>query len=105
MVRTGGGRGVRAPARWIGHHRFRRLARLHTRTGAHLAPTSGPEFRDRATHLLGPDGIHPSPHGYATHATRVLPALLIAAARLPLPASAAPESPTRRLPFRAGGRS
>ncbi|WP_051838001.1 SGNH/GDSL hydrolase family protein [Streptomyces sp. NRRL WC-3742] len=88
----GYGPGFRAPARWIGHHRSRRLARRHTRTadrlGAHLAPTSGPEFRDRAPHLLGPDGIHPSPHGYATHAARMLPTLLAAADRIPHPAPA-----------------
>ncbi|KJS55271.1 hypothetical protein VM98_14005 [Streptomyces rubellomurinus subsp. indigoferus] len=85
----GYGPGFRAPARWIGHHRSGRLARLHTRTaerlGAHLAPTAGPEFRDLAAHLLGPDGIHPSPHGYAAHATRMLLALLAAATHLPTP--------------------
>ncbi|MFJ2189260.1 SGNH/GDSL hydrolase family protein [Kitasatospora sp. NPDC087861] len=82
--------GFRVHARWIGHHRSRRLARRHTRTadrvGAHLAATSGPEFRDQAAHLLGPDGVHPSPHGYATHAARMLPTLL-AAAHLPEPAA------------------
>ncbi|MER7752404.1 SGNH/GDSL hydrolase family protein [Kitasatospora sp. NPDC097643] len=86
----GYGPGFRPHARWIGHHRSRRLARLQTRTadrvGAHLAPTSGPEFRDRAAQLLGPDGIHPSPYGYATHAARMLPTLLAAATHLPTPA-------------------
>ncbi|GAB7186164.1 SGNH/GDSL hydrolase family protein [Kitasatospora sp. Ki12] len=92
----GYGPGFRAPARWIGHHRSRRLARRHTRTatrtGAHLAPTSGPEFRDQAPRLLGPDGIHPSPHGYAAHATRMLPTLLAAAEHLhhPAPSPATP---------------
>ncbi|MFG2845658.1 SGNH/GDSL hydrolase family protein [Kitasatospora sp. NPDC048296] len=87
----GYGPGFRTPARWLGHHRSRRLARFHirtaTRTGAHLAPTSGPEFRDQADRLLGPDGIHPSPDGYATHATRMLPVLLAAAEHLPSPVS------------------
>ncbi|MBV6698370.1 SGNH/GDSL hydrolase family protein [Kitasatospora aureofaciens] len=88
----GYGPGFRPLARWAGRHRSRRLARLHIRTadrvGAHLAPTAGPEFRDRAAELLGPDGVHPSPTGYATHATRMLPALLTAAAHLPAPVPA-----------------
>ncbi|MGW2252478.1 SGNH/GDSL hydrolase family protein [Kitasatospora sp. NPDC001660] len=83
------GPGFRCLARWIGHHRSRRLARLHTRTatrtGSHLAPTSGPEFRDHADTLLGPDGVHPSPAGYAAHATRMLPTLLEAATHLETP--------------------
>ncbi|MFD7905659.1 SGNH/GDSL hydrolase family protein [Kitasatospora sp. NPDC057904] len=85
--------GFRRPARWIGHVRSGRLARRHTRTavrtGAHLAPTSGPEFRDRADTLLSPDGVHPSPAGYAAHATRMLPTLLEAAAQIRLPVPAA----------------
>ncbi|MFJ9694569.1 SGNH/GDSL hydrolase family protein [Kitasatospora sp. NPDC101183] len=85
--------GLRIPVRWIGRRRARRLAERHIRTahrlGAHLAPTSGPEFRDHAPRLLGPDGIHPSPAGYATHAARMLPVLLAAAGRLPAPAPAA----------------
>ncbi|MFE3881006.1 SGNH/GDSL hydrolase family protein [Kitasatospora sp. NPDC059146] len=91
--------GFRTPVRWIGHHRSTRLARLHTRTAtrtdAHLAPTSGPDFHHRAAQLLGPDGIHPSPHGYATHATRMLPTLLTAATHLPTPAPAPAPAATR----------
>ncbi|MEV7026397.1 GDSL-type esterase/lipase family protein [Kitasatospora sp. NPDC093558] len=88
----GYGPGFRRLARWIGHYRSRRLARLHTRTavrtGAHLAPTAGPEFRERADTLLGPDGVHPSPAGYAAHAARMLPTILEAAVqvRTPVPA-------------------
>ncbi|WP_405365920.1 hypothetical protein [Kitasatospora sp. NBC_00039] len=46
------------------------------------APSSGAEFRDRADELLGPDGVHPSPQGYAEHAARMLPSLVTAARRL-----------------------
>ncbi|WP_327675872.1 SGNH/GDSL hydrolase family protein [Kitasatospora sp. NBC_00458] len=78
--------GFRTPVRLLGGHRSRRLARLQTRAavraGTPLAPSSGPEFRDRAD-LLCPDGVHPSSRGYAEHAARMLPALLDAAARLP----------------------
>ncbi|WP_371495057.1 SGNH/GDSL hydrolase family protein [Kitasatospora sp. NBC_00374] len=81
----GYGPGFRAPARWLGAHRARRLARLQLRAaeraGAVPAPSSGTEFRDRAHELLGPDGVHPCARGYAEHAERMLPSLL-AAARL-----------------------
>ncbi|MGW6918705.1 SGNH/GDSL hydrolase family protein [Kitasatospora sp. NPDC054939] len=77
--------GFRAPVRRLGARRSRRLARLQTRAaeraGAVLAPSSEAEFRDRAAELLGPDGVHPSPRGYAEHAERMVPSLLAAAAR------------------------
>ncbi|MFF1905437.1 SGNH/GDSL hydrolase family protein [Kitasatospora sp. NPDC058218] len=77
--------GLRSPARWWGARRSRRLARLQSRAaervGAVPAPSSGTEFRDRAHELLGPDGVHPSPRGYAEHAERMLPSLLEAARR------------------------
>ncbi|KRB77559.1 hypothetical protein ASE03_00585 [Kitasatospora sp. Root187] len=85
--------GMRAPVRWVAGRRSQRLARLQIRTaervGAVLAPSSGTEFRDRAAELLGPDGVHPSPRGYAEHAERMLPSLLTVArqlgpARLPI---------------------
>ncbi|MFF2044246.1 SGNH/GDSL hydrolase family protein [Kitasatospora sp. NPDC058170] len=79
----GYGPGFRAPVRWAGARRSRRLARLQTRAaervGAVLAPSAGTDFRDRADELLGPDGVHPSPRGYAEHAERMLPSLLAAA--------------------------
>ncbi|MFD0568737.1 GDSL-type esterase/lipase family protein [Kitasatospora gansuensis] len=78
--------GMRAPVRWVAGRRSQRLARLQIRTaervGAVLAPSSGVEFRDRAAELLGPDGVHPSPRGYAEHAERMLPSLLTVAGRL-----------------------
>ncbi|MEV6975630.1 SGNH/GDSL hydrolase family protein [Kitasatospora sp. NPDC093806] len=81
--------GFRAPVRLLGAPRSRRLARRQTRaaerTGTPLAPSSGPEFRDHADRLLGPDGVHPTAQGYADHAARMLPALLTAATHLPTP--------------------
>ncbi|MFB7616555.1 GDSL-type esterase/lipase family protein [Kitasatospora sp. NPDC056181] len=80
------GPGFRAPARWAGGRRARRLARLHIRAaqrvGAVLAPSSGGYFRERADELLSPDGVHPSPQGYAEYAQRMLPAVLTAAGLL-----------------------
>ncbi|WP_406196713.1 SGNH/GDSL hydrolase family protein [Kitasatospora sp. NBC_01560] len=77
--------GFRAPARWVGARRSRRLARLQSRAaervGAVPAPSGGPEFRARAGELLGPDGVHPSPQGYAEHAARMVPGLVTAAGR------------------------
>ncbi|MEV0192069.1 GDSL-type esterase/lipase family protein [Kitasatospora purpeofusca] len=82
--------GLRAPARLLGAPRARRLARRQIRAaeraGVPVAVPAGPGFRDRAEHLLGPDGVHLSPRGHAEHATRILPALLAAA----LPAAPAP---------------
>ncbi|MFJ9948989.1 SGNH/GDSL hydrolase family protein [Kitasatospora sp. NPDC091207] len=92
--------GFRAPARWWGGRRSRRLARLQSRAaeraGAVPAPASETEFHDRAGELLGPDGVHPSPLGYAEHAERMLPSLLTAACR---PDRAGPD---RAGPDRAG---
>ncbi|MFD8700492.1 SGNH/GDSL hydrolase family protein [Kitasatospora purpeofusca] len=89
--------GFRAPARLLGAPRSHRLARRQTRAaeraGIPVAVSSGPEFRDRAEHLLGPDGVHPSPRGYAEHATRMLPALLAAAAAFPAAPTPVPTAP------------
>ncbi|WP_422724122.1 GDSL-type esterase/lipase family protein [Kitasatospora purpeofusca] len=86
--------GLRAPVRLLGAPRARRLAHRQTRAaeraGIPVAAALGPGSRDRADHLLGPDGVHPSPRGYAEHAARMLPALLAAAAALPAPTPAAP---------------
>ncbi|MED7947753.1 hypothetical protein PUR56_02815, partial [Streptomyces sp. BE303] len=59
--------GFRAPARLVGGHRSRRLARRQARSAVRavtpLSPSSGPEFQDRAELLRAPDGVHPSSRG------------------------------------------
>jgi len=75
--------GVRSLCRVIASRRARRLARIQTRAAlradAQLAPSSESGFAVRAEELLGPDGVHPSPLGYAEHAERMLPSLRAAA--------------------------
>ncbi|MFD5918382.1 GDSL-type esterase/lipase family protein [Kitasatospora sp. NPDC058201] len=101
--------GFRAPARLVGGHRSRRLARRQARAaeraGTPLAPSSGPEFQDRAELLLAPDGVHPSSRGYAEHAARMLPALLDAASRLPAEPVAAEPVPAEPVAAVAAGTS
>ena len=80
----GGAPGIRSLVRVVASRRARRLARLQSRAaqraGALIAPASVDEFRDRAAELLGPDGVHPSPLGYAEYSLRMLPTLLSAPA-------------------------
>ncbi|MFE6746913.1 GDSL-type esterase/lipase family protein [Kitasatospora purpeofusca] len=89
--------GLRAPARLLGTPRAHRLAHRQTRAaeraGVPVAVPAGPGFRDRAEHLLGPDGVHPSARGHAEHATRILPALITAAAALPAAPAPVPGAP------------
>ncbi len=95
--------GLRAPARLLGASRARRLAHRQTRAAERAgAPTAaGGGRHDRADHLLGPDGVHPSPLGCAEHAARVLPALLAAATALPAPPpSPAPHPSSTPVPAR-----
>ncbi|MEV8099826.1 SGNH/GDSL hydrolase family protein [Kitasatospora sp. NPDC085879] len=75
--------GLRTLVRLLAAPRSHRLARLQTRAAlkaqATIAPSSVEEFLDRPMELLSPDGLHPSPLGYAEHAARMLPSLLSAA--------------------------
>jgi EmrB/QacA subfamily drug resistance transporter len=74
--------GLRAPIRLLASPRARRLARLQTRAalraGAVMAPSSVDLFVEHAEDLLGPDGLHPSPRGYAEQSARILSSLLVA---------------------------
>ncbi|WP_199881324.1 SGNH/GDSL hydrolase family protein [Streptomyces sp. CB03911] len=76
----GGAPGFRTPVRAVASRRARRLARLQTRAavqaGALIGPSAVDGLRDRAAELFGPDGVHPSPRGYAEYARKMLPTLL-----------------------------
>lgn len=91
--------GFRTLVRWSASPRARRLARRQSRIARHLgtliAPSSVDDFRTRAAELLSPDGVHPSPQGYAEHADRVLPIVLEAVTRHGrVPASAMAAAPS-----------